>query len=294
MDFKLLRSFKMVAELENISHAATAVGYAQSTITTQIQQLENELEVKLFERLGNRICLTEAGRTFLEYTEQILFTMDRAKENLKHANQPCGVLKIAGIHSLCASIMPCLVQEYKEKYPNVKIEIATGVIGDVLEQVKTGNVDVALYMDFAEAPKDVIVAFEQRNPLCFLCGPDNPLRYKTNLTLKDIEKEPFLVTEKECRYRKKFEQMFEARRLTPAIYFETGNTEIIKKFVENNIGIALLPEVAVRSEFKEGKLVKLDVAEKIEEPFIRLIYHKDKWLTAAITKFTELMRASLV
>ena len=67
MDFKLLRSFKIVAELENVSQAATALGYAQSTITTQIQQLENELEVKLFERLGNRICLTEAGRTFLEY-----------------------------------------------------------------------------------------------------------------------------------------------------------------------------------------------------------------------------------
>lgn len=291
MDFKLLLSFKKAAEYENISQAAEQLGYAQSTVTTQIRQLENELGVKLFDRLGNRIYLTEAGASFLNYTEQIIFLMDRAKGDLHGNHIPNGILKIAGIHSLCASILPQLIIKYKQEYPEVKIEVAISSIGDVLEQVKSGNADLGLYMDFAERVSDFIVAHEETTPLLFLCGKDSNLRKKQNITLENIADEPFIATEKECYCHKKMKQLFFDKQLEPNIYFETDNTEIIKKFVENNIGITVLPELAVRTELREHKLVKLAISDiTMPDAFIRLIYHKNKWVTPAMKAFADMIK----
>lgn len=290
MDSKLLLSFKKVAEFENISQAAEQLGYAQSTVTTQIRQLENELGVKLFDRLGNHIYLTESGNSFLHYTEQILFLMDRAKGDLNGNHVPGGILKIAGIHSLCASILPQLIKEYKQEYPEVKIEVAIGSIRDVLEQVKTGSVDLGLYMEFAERTDDFVVAYEEKNPLLFLCGKDSRLCRKQDITLENIASEPFIATEKECCCHKKMKQLFFDKQLEPNIYFETDNTEIIKKFVENNIGITVLPELAVRTELCEHKLVKVDIDMTIPDALIRLIYHKNKWVTPAMKAFVDMIK----
>ena len=292
MDIKVLLSFKKVAELENISQASEQLGYAQSTVTTQIRQLESELDVKLFDRLGNRIHLTESGARFLAYTEEIISLMARAKENLTNHSFPQGTLRIAGIHSLCASILPQIIKEYAKQYPAVKIEVVTGSVGEVLEQVRKGDSDIAFYMDFAEAKDDFVVAYRKKNPLLFLCGCDSKFCNRNNLKLEDLATEPFIATEKGCCYRKKMEQLFFDRQLAPNVYFETGNTEIVKKFVENDIGIAILPEVAVRTEMLERKLVKLNLNEAIPEATIRLIYHKNKWLTPAMKTFVDVVQST--
>ena len=288
MDLKVLGSFQKVAELANISQASAQLGYAQSTVTTQIRQLERELDVQLFDRLGNRIYLTAAGTAFLQYANEILSLMEQAKESLHCSPFPRGVLKVAGIHSLCASFLPQRIKAYESDYPAVKIEIVTGVVGEVLEQVRKGNADIAFYMDFEEAENDLTVAYQEKNPLLFVCGNDNRLANIRNLTLSDIVNEPFIATEKDCCYRKKLEQLFLSQELEPNIYFATGNTDIIKKFVENNIGIALLPEIAVRTELAEQKLTRLDMNEIMPEAVIRLVYHKNKWVTPTIRAFVEL------
>lgn len=291
MDSKLLLSFKKVAELENISHAAAHLGYAQSTVTMQIRQLENELGVKLFDRLGNRIFLTESGIQFLAYAEEMLLLVERAKDNLTNHSRPQGTLRLAGIHSLCASILPQLIKAYTKEYPDVKIEITMGVVGEVLEQVRKGNADMALYMDFSEVRDEFIVAYQKQNPLYFFCGNNSSLSSKNEFALKDLAKEPFIATEKECCYRRKMEEVFLVQGLAPAIYFETGNTEIVKKFVENDIGIAVLPEIAVRTEISERKLIQINVDARMPEASIRLIYHKHKWVTPAMKKFIEMFDA---
>ena len=92
---KLLLSFKKVTEMENISHAS-----AHLAVTTQIRQLENELGVKLFDRLGNRIHLTDAGNQFLMYAEEMLHLVERAKDHLTNTLRPQGTLRIAGMYLL--------------------------------------------------------------------------------------------------------------------------------------------------------------------------------------------------
>lgn len=268
--------------MENISHAS-----AHLAVTTQIRQLENELGVKLFDRLGNRIHLTDAGNQFLMYAEEMLHLVERAKDHLTNTLRPQGTLRIAGIHSLCASILPQFIKMYTKEYPDVKIEITMGVVDEVLELVRKGNTDMALYMDFAEVGDDFIVAYQKENPLCFLCGGSSLFGGADKFSLECLATASFIATGKDCCYRRKMEEIFLAKGLKPSVYFETGNTEVVKKFVENDIGIAVLPEIAVRTEMHERKLVEINVLESMPKAAIRLIYHKHKWVTPAMKNFIE-------
>ncbi|EGW38795.1 LysR family transcriptional regulator [Desulfosporosinus sp. OT] len=287
MEYRNLISFRKIVELQSFSKAAEALGYAQSTVTTQMKQLEEELGIRLFDRIGNRIALTNAGTTFLNYTNQIISLTDRAKEALIEDNLPSGILKIAGINSLCVSLLPEIIKGYSEEYREVKLETTTGAIKDVLTCVRNGNADFALYMDFEGPTEEFVTVYKEENPLLFLCAPDNTLRKKKNLMLKDLKETNFIVTEHNCSYRKKLMQLLGQNNIEPNIYLETGNTEIIKKFVETDIGITMLPELSVREEMQEQKLMKLEITEQLPKTNIYVVYHKNKWVTSAMREFIK-------
>ena len=109
MELKNLITFKTIAEQKSFSNAARVLGYAQPTITFQIRQLEDELGVPLFDRIGNKIRLTESGNILLDYTFRILSLVDDAKCTLASDCTPSGILKISGISSICAGMLPQLI-----------------------------------------------------------------------------------------------------------------------------------------------------------------------------------------
>lgn len=290
MEIKNLVSFKTIAETNSFSKAALTLGYAQSTITFQIKQLEEELGLPLFDRIGNQIRLTASGQVFLDYTLRILSLTKEAKHAITQDACPSGTLRIAGISSLCANLLPQLIKQYNEQYPKVTISATTVTKAQVLELVNNGSADIGLYMDFDIPPEDSYTAVHIENPLHFISAPHNSLAAKGSLSVKELGGIPIIATEPHCSYREVLMNLFLKNQTTPSILFESENTEVIKRFVQSDLGIALLPEIAVREELSSNKLCRLSIADDIPSVLINVIHRKNQWLTPAIREFFNLLR----
>lgn len=288
MEFKNLISFKIIAELKSFSKAALVLGYAQSTITFHIKQLETELGVSLFDRIGNNIRLTNSGHILLEYTHRILSLSDEAKHAIIQNSSPSGMLRIAGISSLCANMLPPLIKKYNEAFPSVTISATTASKLQVIERVNDGSADIGLYMDLEIPPKDTYTAVHIENPIYFICSAKNMLYAKNPLSIKELEGIPFIATEPQCSYRKLLTKLFTKNNIMPSIIFESENTEVIKRFVQSDLGISFLPEIAVREELAAHKLCKLNIINSIPTTYINVIHKNNQWITPAIREFFNL------
>lgn len=135
MELRNIKSFIKVAEFENFSKAAEVLGYAQSTITLQIQQLEQELGVNLFDRIGKRVLLSEKGRAFLSYANDMVQLEAEAIETVSENTTPTGTLRIGTIESIASSFLPLLLEEYLKKCPQVHLDIIIGVTLELYDQL---------------------------------------------------------------------------------------------------------------------------------------------------------------
>lgn len=290
MELRNLISFNMIAETGSFSKAAQMLGYAQSTITFQIKQLEDELGIPLFNRIGNHVDLTQAGKLFLDYSIRIISMSEEAKNAVIGNIKPSGTLSLTGISSLSAGLLPKVIKKYSLLYPEVTINASTGTTEEVFKSTGNGAADIGIYMDWATPGKEFITAFSEPVRLLFVASPQNKLVDCKELSIKDLSGVPLIVTEETCCYRRFLMQVFEKEDVEPTIYFETDNTEIIKQFVQNDIGIAMLPAIAVTQEIKEGRLSQFAVNYEIPAAYINLIYNRNKWLSPAMSEFINVFK----
>jgi DNA-binding transcriptional LysR family regulator len=290
MEHRNLISFKKVAETGSFSKAAIELGYAQSTVTFQIKQLEEELSALLFDRIGNHISITEAGATLLDYSCRILSLENEVKNIIKEDDMPSGTIRIASIDSLCANLLPPLIRDFSELYPAVTISASSVSKAEVLNSITNGSADFGFYMDFAAPTDDFITVVSIMNSLSFLCDPSNKIYKQKAFNIKELDGISMIVTEKNCTYRNLLQQIFAQNNTKLKVYFESDNTEVIKHFVEAGIGITFLPDIAVNEELNEHKLCRLPVDVKIPSNYINVIHHKNKWLTSAMREFCNLLK----
>jgi len=289
MEHRNLVSFKKVAEAGSFSKAAKELGYAQPTVTFQIKQLEGELGVILFDRIGNHISLTEAGATLLDYSYRMLSLENEVKNRIKEDDTPSGTIRIASIDSLCANLLPSLIRDFSELYPSVTISASSASKAEVLNSITNGSADFGFYIDFVPPPDGYNTVLSSRNSLSFLCDPSYKANRQESFKISELAGIPMIVTEKYCTYRNLLQQIFAKNNTELRVYFESENTEVIKHFAEAGIGVAFLPEIVVKEELKEQKLCRLLVDVEIPFIYINAIYHKNKWLTPAMREFCTLL-----
>ena len=291
MEIKNLITFLKIAEYESFTKAASVLGYTQPTITFQLKQLESELQIKLFDRLGNHIQITEAGTSLLDYAKHIVFLAEEANHMItKKDSIPLLPLRITGVCSACLGLLPELISQYHQKYPNIRFEANTACIDDIYLKLVNGSTDIGIIMDFSQSCNDFQIAYMETNPLYFICAPNNPLASMKSVDLQSLATLPLIVTEKHCSYRTLFMEMMTKYNSNPNLVFESENTEIIKSFVAYDLGISLLPEIAVRKELEENKLCKIPVSIPLPVTYIKIVYHKNKWISPVMSNFLELLQ----
>jgi len=136
MNIRNIETFMRVAERESFTEAAKQLNYSQSTVTMQIQQLERELGYPLFDRIGRKISITPSGKIFMRYADEILHIMQKAHSINKDPKEIHGTLRIGTIESLLFNIIIDVLPEYREKYPNIKIELMSGGSIDQLDLIR--------------------------------------------------------------------------------------------------------------------------------------------------------------
>lgn len=289
MEFREIRTFLHVAQHQSFSKAAKQLDYSQATVTIQIKQLENELGVHLFDRIGKKISLTHQGQIFYQHAISIQKNIEQARNAVSDSSTLNGKLCLGTIESICASIFPDLLAEYHRLHPNVTVSILTDSPDVLLNRMNENTIDIVYLLDRQIYDSRWCKTLEKPERNIFVASPQHKLSAITDeLDLDDILRFPFLLTEKDASYRYILEQYLTSTHRVIKPFLEIGNTEFIIQMLLKNMGISFLPEFTIRRELEHGLLKELRVHDFNIQTWRQIFYHKDKWVTREMQEFLSL------
>ncbi len=289
MELRNLITFIHVAELGSFTKAAEQLGYSQSTISFQIKQLEDELGCLLFERINHTIALTEQGHDLVSYAHRVRALTEDFKETLAKEELK-GHLHIVTPDSICEEMISSHYADFHRRYPSIFIRFSTGDSGNMLNMLDHNEADVIITVDQRLYNKDYIVAKEQQIPMHFVASSKSKFAHRQGLSINDIIKEPFVLTEYGQGYRRVFDRELAKRSLDITPILEIGRTDIITSVIIENDMISFLPDFVTDELISAGKLCYLDIVDMNIDIWKQLIYHKNKWLTKSMKTFIEYIK----
>lgn len=289
MEFREISTFLQVAQHQSFSKAARQLGYSQAAVTIQIKQLEQELGVHLFDRIGKQISLTHQGQIFYQYAISIRNDLERAKNAVSDPSTLSGKLCLGTIESICASIFPDLLAEYHRLHPEVTISIVTDSPGVLLDRMNENTIDIVYLLDRRIYDNRWCKTLEEPEENIFVASPDHELALaKRELELDEVLRFPFFLTEKDASYRHMLEQYLASINRSVKPFLEIGNTEFIIHMLLKNTGISFLPKFTVQRELQQKQLTTLNVRGFQMQTWRQIFYHKDKWVTREMQEFLRL------
>ncbi|QUG41745.1 LysR family transcriptional regulator [Psychrobacillus sp. INOP01] len=292
MEIKQLITFKNAAENLNFTQTAKILNFAQSSVTAQIKSLEAEIGKPLFERLGKRLILTEAGQQFKLYAEKMIILSEEAVMVANGEDEPVGTLTIGAQESQCTYRLPPILKEFKAKFPNVKLVFRPANSDEMARrQLMEGILDVAFIMDTSRPEESLRVEKLIEEELKLVTSPNNA---KNVLSLSDLKHETLLLTEAGCSYRRILEDSLNSKGVYPLDKIEFGSIEAIKQCVLAGLGVALLPKMVVEKDIKEGRMKVLPWNTSTTPLFTQIAWHKDKRITPPLEEFINLTRKTFL
>lgn len=291
MESSQLKTFLAVAELLSFNRAAERLNFAQSTISARIKRLEQEVGVPLFERLGKKVILTEAGRRMVRYTRKILDLETETLYEISEKEESGGSISIRIPQSLGSYMLPRILPEFQKKYPRVNLDINTCAFSQLKKELRSGITDLAflLYDEIHQADLETeVLGFIN---LLFICANNSALRNKNRIYLQDLENETLLLPKHDCRYKTRFYRTLAGQDIKAGAVMEINSVETIKACVEAGIGVSLLPEFAVERDLAGGRFAVFDMENNIMETAVLMVMHKNKWLQPPLKAFMIHVRA---
>jgi len=288
MELRHLSTFIKVCETMNFSKAADQLGYAQSTITMQIAQLEEELGVKLFDRNGKQFRLNIKGEELLQYANRLTALAAEAKANVSNTSVPKGLLRIGVVESIGTFFLPQILEAYLIHYPLVEVKVLTATTHKIMEMLRQDKIDLMLTLDDMVYDPDWCCAWSRPEDIVFLCAPQHPFANE-ELPLERVATENFLLTERLCNYRHAFEHICAAHALQVHSSLEIGCTDTILSYTKHNLGVSFLPVLTAKEALADKELATFEITDVKIQMYIQLIYRKNKWCTPAMKAFINEM-----
>jgi DNA-binding transcriptional LysR family regulator len=293
MEFRQLKTFKTLATLLNFNRAAQVLNYSQSTVSAQIKCLEEEFGKPLFDRLGKRIALTEAGRILVRYCDKLLSLEEETLAQVTGTEEPRGVLSVRAPQSVSTYYLPQIIESFNRKFPNIGLNINTCAYHVLQQELKSGVTDVAFLITDMVTSRELCSEVLSIERLAIATGPDHPYAGRSHIALEDFKGQTLLIPKHDCAYKMAFEQRLSEANIHVGTIIEYNSVEAIKQCLIRGIGFALLPEMALRQEIQTGLLVTLPLGEETLESALQMIWHKDKWLSPVLTAFMEITRRTI-
>src|SRR5258707_1961106 len=278
MEFRQLATFRMVAETLSFSRTAQALNYVQSSVTAQIQGLEEELGVRLFDRLGKRVALTNAGVRLLPYAEKILNLSEEARSVVGGGDIRTGTLTITAPESICTYCLPEVLSQLRKRYPQVRLIFRPSSFADIRRTVSEGEVDLAFMVEEPQFSRALMIEALAPAPLHLLVSPDHHLASRCSVSSRDLEDEQFLLTEAGCAYRNMLERGLNEAGLHIFTHLSFEGIVSIKQCTIAGMGIAFFPAMTFTRELEAGRLVVVNWGDQECSDAIHMFWHKYKWI----------------
>ena len=287
MELRNLITFIHVAELGSFTRAAEQLGYSQSTVSFQIKQLEDELDCLLFERINHTITLTERGRELVSYAHRVRSLTDEFKENLTEEKKCSGHIHIVTPDSVCDDMINRNYIDFHNKYPSISVKFTTADTSVMFDMLDHNEADIIITLDNHSYHKDCIIAKEEPVSMHFVASSCSKFAGCENLSINDIVKEPFILTEYGQGYRRVFDKELAKRSLEITPVLEIGRTDIITSLIAQGDMISFLPDFVTGNMIDAGRLCYLDVSDMNIDIWKQLIYHKNKWISKALKTYID-------
>ena len=282
MEIRNIITFLQVAERKSFTKASDTLGYAQSTVSSQIKQLEDELGTRLFERINHSVELTESGRSILEYAKEIVNLSEMMKAESSSRSESEGLVRIAMAPSVSNVMLGENFIKFRELFPKIRIKIVTYETNEMLKLLNQNDADLIFIVDKREFTSDHIIASEKKVELHFTVAKNYPID-DCEYSLKAlIENHPFILTEKGVSYRRLLDDKLSELKLEVNPILELGNTDRALELVELGAGVSFLPDYVTKSAYAEGKIKYIHVSDIDTVVWRQLLYHRSKWLSPAM------------
>ncbi|HVN79825.1 MAG TPA: LysR family transcriptional regulator [Terriglobia bacterium] len=292
MNLDQLRNFREVAVHRSFTLAAEKLFRTQPAISTQVRMLEEELGERLFDRIGKKVFLTQAGEILLSYAERMLRLHDEAKLAVSELNAtPKGKLLIGANEATCIYILPRVFTLYKQRCPEVQISIYRNFSKKVLEKILENQLDFGI-VTLPVVSKDLVTIPISEDELWLITSPSHPLASRSAVGLAEMIGYPMIfhkVGTTRDRIMKHFGKLAEKVNIS----FELASIETIKKFVAIGMGVSIVPRSYALNESEQGTLSSMPIKNLRIVRKLGLIYRKDRYLSRASKIFLQVVEESL-
>ncbi len=253
-----LQVFASVAKNLSYTRAAEELHLTQPAVSMQIKQLEKSIGLKLFEQIGKKIYLTEAGSVVLEHALSINLKLNAIENDLEQLKGIEGGRLTVCIASTVNYFATRLISRFSQAYPSVQISLDVTNRHELLKRLETNEPDLVLMGRPPESADLISTAFMD-NPLVIIANPHHPLANKSKIPIKRLSDETFVLREKGSGTRAAMEAMFEEYDIKPKVGTQLSGNESIKQAVEAGLGLGLVSFHTVDLELKANRLTTLDV-----------------------------------
>lgn len=293
MQIETFKVFCDLVETASFSRAATLNHVTQSAVSQQIRSLERRFHVSLIERGKKNFSVTQEGRAFLQASKEILKAYDGLSDRLRELEHVvAGPLKIAAIYSVGLHDLPPYLKKYRALFPDVNLAIdyrrSTQIYSDVLD----GTADLGL-VAYPQRRRGLIVESFWEDRMVLICHPGHPLAARKRVKLADLQGERFISFEPDLPTRKAIDKSLRLAGVQIKRVMELDNVETVKRAVEIENGISIIPETAAVHEVRTGLLVAKEIeAESMWRP-LGVIYRRNRPISAAQRYFVEILKHPL-
>jgi DNA-binding transcriptional LysR family regulator len=290
MQVESLKVFCDLAETESFTKAAQINNVTQSAVSQQISSLERQFKSLLIERSKKKFRLTREGQVLYEYSKQIIQTYDSLHNRLQEIKDIIsGTIRVATIYSIGLHDLPPYLKKFLKLFPTVNVHVEYRRANQVYEDVLSNVVDMGLVAYPAKDPKLELVAL-RKDSLVLICHPQHPLAKSKSIKLSALAGQKFISFEPDIPTRKAIDKILKDHNVQVQTVMEFDNIETVKRAVEIEAGISIVPQATVIQEVAKQTLVEIRFeGVELYRPLAAL-YKKNKVLSPAMKQFLHILK----
>jgi len=287
LNLNLLRVFHTVARLQSFTRAAEALFLTQPGISKHIKVLEDYYESRLFDRLGKKVVLTQAGETLFLSADKIFNLLERSKTEIDDLKGlKVGDLRIGASVTIGIYLLPDVLNKFQSLYPGIRVTLDIDLNRQIIRQVLDNSVDIGFLGAPADDERLVVTPFF-KDELVVIVPADKSWATRDHIQPLDLLSERFILSRSGSGTRAIIEERLQQVGVTLKNTIEFGHTEAVKKAVEVGLGISIISKSAILKEEKLGLIRSISLSEVNLDRNFYLTYRKDKYLTNLARTFLQ-------
>ena len=293
MQVESLKMFCDLAETESFTKAAQISNVTQSAVSQQISSLERAFKSLLIERSKKKFRLTREGQVLYDYSKQIIQTYESLNSKLQELKDIIsGTIRVATIYSIGLHDLPAYVKKFMKSYPTVNVHVEYRRANQVYEDVSSNVVDLGLVAYPVKDPKIEIIAL-RREPLVLVCHPQHPFAKLKTVKLKALAGQKIIGFEPDIPTRKALDKILKEHGVEVKHVMEFDNVETVKRAVEIDAGVSIVPQGTITQEIAKQTLVAVPIDDGDFYRPLAAIYKKNKVLSPAMKQFLTILKETV-